>query len=231
MCDLPSLTEESKEARTSIHNSARKIISETAEFQNQSLLIDKKDFDIFDNMEREQIVLDDSSIEQNCETSESDTRSSSNIVKIENDEYVYRLLRFHESYSKGLQPKNVFSRISPEKHVRRGSKGYESRFISSSANMNGLNRLIRLTNKSSRVCEVVRINMTKLKGFKDVTIINLTDENVREKHIDRKSKAWGYAHNFKEVVLAPKSHIPAECVERIGIVKDQQFIKDEHINL
>lgn len=73
--------------------------------------------------------------------------------------------------------------------------------------------------------------MTKLKDFKDVTIINLNDKDVREEHLDRHSKAWGYAYNFEEVVLAPKSHIPAECVERIGIVKHTQFIKDEDIDI
>lgn len=97
MCDLPSFTEESNEAGKSVQNSTCKIISEPAGLQNQSL---------FDNIERERIVLDERSIEQNCETSGSDRRSSSNTDEIENDEYVYRLLRFHESYSIGLQPKN-----------------------------------------------------------------------------------------------------------------------------
>lgn len=77
MCDLPSLTEESNEVEKSIENSICKNISESAEFVNQSLFIDKKDLDISDNLEKEKNVLDARSIEQNCETSESDTRSSS----------------------------------------------------------------------------------------------------------------------------------------------------------
>lgn len=144
---------------------------------------------------------------------------------------MYRLLRANESYSQGLRPKHISSKITLEEHVENGSKGNCSRFISCSGTMDGLHRLIRLTNECWRVRIVVRINLTKLKDFEEVTIINLTDKNVREKDIDRHSKAWGYAHNFEEVVLAPKSHIPAEFVERIGIVKDNQFIKDEHINL
>lgn len=61
MCDLPSFTEESNEAGKSVQNSTCKIISEPAGLQNQSL---------FDNIERERIVLDERSIKQNCETCE-----------------------------------------------------------------------------------------------------------------------------------------------------------------
>lgn len=144
---------------------------------------------------------------------------------------MYRLLRVNESYTQGLRPKHISSKIILEEHVENGSKGNCSRFISCSGTVDGLHRLIRLTNDCWRVRKVMRINLTKLKDFKDVTIINLTDKNVREKFIDRHSKAWGYGHNFEEVVMAPKSHIPAECVEKIGFVNDKQFIKDEHINL
>lgn len=144
---------------------------------------------------------------------------------------MYRLLRGTESYNQGLRLKHLSSKITLEEHVENGSKGNRSRFISCSKTMDGLHRLIRLTNNYCRVREVVRINLTKFKDFKDVTIINLNDKNVREEHIDRHSEAWGYALKFEEVVLAPKSHILAECVERIGIVKDKQFIKEEHINL
>lgn len=142
---------------------------------------------------------------------------------------MYRLLRATESYNQGLHPKHISSKITLEEHVENGSKGNRSRFISCSKTMDGLHRLIRLTNNYWRVRKVVRINLTKFKDFKDVTIINLNDKNLTD--IDRHSEAWGYALKFEEVVLAPNSHIPADCVERIGIVKDKQFIKEEHINL
>lgn len=92
MCDLPSLTEENNEVEKSIQKSTFNNIFESAELVNQSLFIDKKDFDISDNLEKEQIVLDARSIEQNCETSESDTKSSTKNDEIEKTEYVYRLL-------------------------------------------------------------------------------------------------------------------------------------------
>lgn len=191
----------------------------------------KKDLDIPDDSESEQIVLDARSIEHNFETTKSDPEKSFENCESKKDEYVYRLLRGTESYNQGLRLKHLSSKITLEEHVENGSKGNRSRFISCSQTMDGLHRLIRLTNNYCRVREVVRINLTKLKDFKDVTIINLNDKDVREEHIDRHSKAWGYAHNFEEVVLAPNSHIPADCVERIGMVKDKQFIKEEHINL
>lgn len=147
------------------------------------------------------------------------------------NEYVYRLLRFNEPHNEGLRPKLISSRITLEEHVKNGSKGTCSRFISCCETMNGLNRLIGLTNESSRVREVVRINITKLKDFEDVTIIKLTDENVRKEHIERNSKPWEYAEKFEEVVLAPRSHVPADCVERIGFVQHRTFTKDEHITL
>lgn len=138
---------------------------------------------------------------------------------------MYRLLRGTESYNQGLRLKHLSSKITLEEHVENGSKGNRSRFISCSKTMDGLHRLIRLTNNYWRVREVEHINLTKLKDFKDVTIINLNDKDVREEHIDRHSKAWGYAHKFEEVVLAPKSHIPAECLERIGIGKTNNLLK------
>lgn len=92
LCDLPSLTEENNEVEKSIQKSTCNNIFESAELVNQSLFIDKKDFDISDNLDKEQIVIDARSIEQNCETSESDTKSSSKNDEIEKTEYVYRLL-------------------------------------------------------------------------------------------------------------------------------------------
>lgn len=207
---LPSLTKESNNV-------------------GEYLIDDKEDENESGNIDKEQTVSYERPIEPNFETTDSDTSLEND--EIEKDEYVYRLLRFDELYSQGLLPKNIYSTITLEKHVHHGSKGNSSRFISCCETMNGLHRLIGLTNESSRVRDVVRINMTKLKDYEDVTIIKLTDEDVRGKHIERYSTAWGYAEKFEEVILAPKSHVPANCVERIGIVKDRSFTKDEHIVL
>nr|XP_022312475.1 uncharacterized protein LOC111117615 [Crassostrea virginica] len=146
------------------------------------------------------------------------------------DEFIYRLLRFNESYTDGLRPKNINSRICLEKHVEEGSKGVESRFISCCKTLSGLRGLGGITNESSRVREVVRINITKLDR-NQVKVIDLSDYDTRKKHIDESSQAWGYAYRFDEVILEPKTHVPKECVEKIGKVHERSFIKDEHIEL
>lgn len=87
--------------------------------------------------------------------------------------------------------------------------------------MDGLYWLICFINNYWCVCEVVCINLMKLKDFKDVIIINLNDKNVREEYIDCYFKVWGYVYNFEEVVLVLKLYILVECFERIGIVKDK----------
>lgn len=150
---------------------------------------------------------------------------------VEKLEYVYRLQRFHETHRQGLYPKDIWSRTSLMKHVERGSKGVTSRFISCCKTLFDLQCLGGITNESTRVREVVRINITKLKNYQDVTVIDLTDETVREKHINRSSEAWGFASRFNEVILEPRTHVPADCVEKIGIVHRRRFIQDEHVIL
>lgn len=145
-------------------------------------------------------------------------------------EYVYRLLRPNEPYKDGLRPKNIESNASLHQHVAAGSKGVHSRFISCCYTLHALRRLAGLTNNPSLVREVVRINVTKLNR-EEVKVIELLIEDVREKHIKVGSKAWGFVEKFDEVILEPKTHVPADCVERIGIVKDKVFTKDEHITL
>lgn len=145
-------------------------------------------------------------------------------------EYVYRLLRPNEPYKDGLRPKNIESKASLHEHVAGGSKGLHSRFISCCYTLRALHRLARLTKHPSLVREVVRINITKLNR-EEVKVIELLIEDVREKHIKVGSKAWGFVEKFDELILEPKTHVPADCVERIGIVKDNVFTKDEHITL
>ncbi|XP_022309366.2 uncharacterized protein LOC111115076 [Crassostrea virginica] len=146
------------------------------------------------------------------------------------DEYVYRLLRFTENHKEGLRPKNLYSSTSLERHVERGSRGVESRYISCCKTMSALRSLGGITNEFQRVREVVRINISKLDR-NAVKVIDLTDYNVRRLHISYSSSAWGYAERFDEVILAPSTHVPKECVERIGIVHYRSFTKDDHVEL
>ena len=147
------------------------------------------------------------------------------------DEFIYRLLRFDESYSNGLKPKNINSYTSLERHVERGSRGVEPRYIFCCKTLSGLRRLGVYTNESSRVREVVRINISKLDRDK-VKVIDLTDCDTRRHYINSSSLAWGFAEKFDEVILDPVvSHVPKECVEKIGKIHERIFIKDEHVEL
>lgn len=77
---------------------------------------------------------------------------------------------------------------------------------------------------------VVRINIAKLNP-KEVKVIDLTDVSVREKHIARDSIAWEYANRFEEVILDPKTRVPAECVQKIGTVRRRSFTKFKNVTL
>lgn len=181
------------------------------------------------NQVEEEFDLNKNEIETPVEAPQPD--ESCDNANVEKDEYVYRLQRFHETHRQGLYPKDIWSRTSLMKHVERGSKGATTRFISCCKTLFDLQCLGGITNESTRVREVVRINITKLKNYQDVTVIDLTDETVRDKHISRSSDAWRFASRFNEVILEPRTHVPADCVEKIGIVKHRKFIKDEHVIL
>lgn len=181
------------------------------------------------NQVEEEFGLNKNEIETPVEAPQPD--ESGDNADVEKDEYVYRLQRFHETHSQGLYPKDIWSRTSLMEHVAKGSKGVTSRFISCCKTLVDLQCLGCITNESTRVREVVRINITKLKNYQDVTVIDLTDETVRTKHISPSSDAWGFASRFNEVILEPRTHVPADCVEKIGIVHRRRFIQDEHVIL
>ena len=177
------------------------------------------------NESREESVTEEATADESSSNIEEDQESQK--VK---DEFIYRLLRFDESYIDGLRPKDIYSTTCLARHVEKGSKGVESRYISCCKTLSGLRRLGGYTNESSRVREVVRINISKLDRDK-VKVIDLTDCDTRRHHINSSSRAWDFAENFDEVILDPVSHVPKECVERIGKIHERTFIKDEHVEL
>nr|XP_022311526.1 uncharacterized protein LOC111116799 [Crassostrea virginica] len=177
------------------------------------------------NESREESVTEEVAAEESSSNIEQDQESQK--VK---DEFIYRLLRFDESYTDGLRPKDIYSTTCLARHVEKGSKGVESRYISCCKTLSGLRRLGGYTNESSRVREVVRINISKLDRDK-VKVIDLTDCDTRRHHINSSSRAWDFAENFDEVILDPVSHVPKECVERIGKIHERTFIKDKHVEL
>nr|XP_022303270.1 uncharacterized protein LOC111110899 [Crassostrea virginica] len=158
------------------------------------------------NESREESVTGEATAEESSSNIEQDQESQK-----AKDEFIYRLLRFDESYTDGLRPKDIYSSICLEKHVEKGSRnGYKSRYISCCKTMNALRRLGGECRKMSyAVREVVRINITKLDR-NQVKVIDLTDYGTRKKHINESSRAWGYAYRFEEVILEPITHVPKE---------------------
>lgn len=135
---------------------------------------------------------------------------------------MYRVLRDDESYTDGLYPKDIYSQVSLIDHVENGSrKGHKSQFISCCKTKNGVKRMAGFI-KSTK--PVVRINVTKLDS-KNVTVIDLTDRRVRQQNLKASQRACNYAEMYEEVILQPVNHIPAECVEKIGIVRDNKFMQ------
>ena len=188
-------------------------------------LCEKTEITLYERNENE-TNLNESREEPSTSNIEQDQKSQK--VK---DEFIYRLLRFNESYREGLRPKNINSRTDLQKHVEKGSKGVQSRYISCCKTLFALRRLGGITNESSRVREVVRINISKLNRDK-VKVIDLTDCDTRRLYINSSSRAWDFAEKFEEVILDPVvSHVPKECVEKIGKIHNRIFIKDEHVEL
>lgn len=138
-----------------------------------------------------------------------------------NDEYVYRVLRFNESYTEDIHPKDVNSNLSIEDHVLNGTSGTKSRFVSCCKTIDGVNELARNTSFENKKRDVVKINLRKLDP-KEVTVIDLTDKNTRDQHLDH-PKALCFAQMYEEVILEPKICIPNECIEKIGEVYNKSF--------
>lgn len=136
---------------------------------------------------------------------------------------MYRVLRDDESYTDGLYPKDIYSQVSLIDHVEHGSrKGHKSKFISCCKTKNGVKRMAGYINSTK---PVVRINVTKLDS-KNVTVIDLTNWRIRQQqNLKASQRACNYAEMYEEVILQPVNHIPAECVEKIGIVKDNKFME------
>lgn len=136
---------------------------------------------------------------------------------------MYRVLRDDESYTDGLYPKDIYSQVSLIDHVEHGSrKGHKSKFISCCKTKNGVKRMAGYINSTKHV---VRINVTKLDS-KNVTVIDLTNWRIRQQqNLKASQRACNYAEMYEEVILQPVNHIPAECVEKIGIVKDFKFME------
>ncbi|XP_062592252.1 uncharacterized protein LOC134253684 isoform X2 [Saccostrea cucullata] len=166
-------------------------------------------------------------VDRNKEESETGSgdqkRGKLNVERKSNIKYVYRILRPGESYKYGLYPKDIQSRISIQQHVERGSRCQKSKYISCCRRLCAIKRLGKFTYDTSQVRDVLRITIGRLKN--NVQVIDLTKVEIRERHIERSSKAWGYSERSEEVILEPTSHVPPECLKKIGEIRYKLFRK------
>lgn len=172
----------------------------------------------------EEVLRDDQRHDEdinNTATSSQPVKSDSDDEN-KNDKYVYRVLRFDESYTDGIFPKDIHSEQSIEQHVLHGSKSwFKSRFISCCKTITAVKKIASFTNIYIDKRDVVQINISKLNP-KEVTVIDLTDNNTRDQHL-QDSTALRYAQMYEEVILEPKICIPSECIEKRGEIHQNTF--------
>lgn len=174
-------------------------------------------------------VLDANLVEHECTDSVSTTESENPIVDcetsgqkdntIDEERFLYRLLKPGESYNHGIRPKNVKSNTTIDYHVAYGSGDFvESKYISCSKTRSGINRVASFIRRDSRsqLRYIVRIDKTKLGD--DCKIYDLTEELVRTEHL-HSDPARRHSLRFDEVLLAPSYEIPVECFTKVATVQ------------
>lgn len=139
---------------------------------------------------------------------------------IDEERFLYRLLRRGESYNKGIEPKNVYSNTSINNHVAYGSSdGVKSRYISCSKTRDAIYRFASYIKPVLRfqLRHIVRINETKLDD--DCEIYDLTEDSVSTRYL-RYESVRRHARDYAEVLLAPSHEIPVWCFILAGSVQD-----------
>ncbi|XP_052693425.1 uncharacterized protein LOC128171695 [Crassostrea angulata] len=175
-------------------------------------------------------VSDANLMENECKnlvsTTESENQSTTSEAPgqednaIDEERFLYRLLRPGESYNMGIEPKNVYSNTSINNHVANGSSnGLKSRYISCSKTRDAINRFASYINPALRfqLRHIVRIDKTKLDD--DCEIYDLTEESVSTRYL-KSEFAKRYARDYAEVLLAPSREIPVWCFILAGSVQD-----------
>lgn len=188
-------------------------------------------FGTIDDVQIEQRDISNTNLMQNegknlVPTTESDNQITTSETSghddkaIDEERFLYRLLRPGESYNKGIEPKNVYSNTSINYHVAKGSSvGVKSRYISCSKTRHAINRFASYINQALRfqLRHIVRIDKTKLDD--DCEIYDLTEDSVSTRYL-RSESARRHARDYDEVLLAPSREIPVWCFELAGSVQD-----------
>lgn len=167
-------------------------------------------------------------VENECNDSDSTPESGNQTVTSEksgehneiDERFLYRLLKPNEDCNHGLRPKNFNSNTSIDDHVAYGSGDFEeSKYISCSKTRDGINKFASIIKKNQRsqLRYIIRIDKTKLGD--DCIIYDLTEESVREEHL-QSDRAKRHSLRFDEVLLAPSREIPVECFTKVATVQN-----------
>lgn len=167
-------------------------------------------------------------VENECNDSDSTPESGNQTVTSEKsgehneivERFLYRLLKPNEDCNHGLRPKNFNSNTSIDDHVAYGSGDFEeSKYISCSKTRDGINKFASIIKKNQRsqLRYIIRIDKTKLGD--DCIIYDLTEESVREEHL-QSDRAKRHSFRFDEVLLAPSREIPVECFTKVATVQN-----------
>lgn len=224
---LSSLLDQDKRKKSHVTETGDYVIVSTCNNAEEN---NEVDFHLLDNEERHIIPYEDNThsatiidSKVGAEKVTADQDNSLENTKIVKDEFVYRVLRIDETIEGGLYPKNIYAKKSVQEHVEDGSNYFfRSQYISCCKTLDGVICLAGSTNNQHCLRDVVCINIAKLK---DVTVIDLTNPNTLKQHVEYKSKAWNFAQKYDEVLLEPISHIPFECVAKVGYVRNRIFYK------
>lgn len=182
------------------------------------------------NVQTEQKDIQNSNLEKNeCRDSVFTKESETQIIisetsgqednALDENRFLYRLLRPDESLNHGIEPKDPNSDTTIDDHVACGSgDGFKSKYISCSKTRTGINRFASFIRRTSRfqLRYIVRIDKTKLG--EDCKIYDLTEEPVREKYL-QSDPAIRHSRRFDEVLLAPLCEIPVECFTKVATVQ------------
>lgn len=129
---------------------------------------------------------------------------------------VYRLLRQDENYTHGLSAKNPASAVSVFDHVLKGSRGTPSKYISTCADLDALNKNYAPNAKNPGNVVVINTNRLPFIDLREQDQRNLHIPNFKYpdlKKINKIEKFNNYATKFQEVLL--EGFIPASYIQLV----------------
>lgn len=147
-----------------------------------------------------------------------DSTSQQDSEESEEHEFLYRLLRPDEEFTRGILPKSNSSCTTVETHVASGSSSHiKSKYVSCSKSLESVKNFARGIRRTwrSEMRYIVEINRTLLGD--DVEVIDLTQDDVRRVHLES-PRSEKNAVRFDEILLAPRTRVPSASIKKIATV-------------